>query len=121
MQNVLLIVAVGIAAVFVTGYSLKKLGRPFKTLPLTLHKLLGVGVFIYLAVTVVRLARAGSLNGLGWGLCLSAGALFLAALASGGWLAAAKGEARFAWTMHRILPRLAVIATIAWFFLLIRR
>lgn len=121
MQNVLLIVAAGIAAVFVTGYWLKKQGRPFKTLPLTLHKLLGVGVFIYLVVTVIRVNRAGLLNGIRWWLCLAAGALFLAALASGGWLGAAKGEARLAETMHRILPRLAVIATIAWFYLLIRR
>ena len=121
MQNVLLIVAAGVAAMFATGYWLKKQGRPFKALPLTLHKLLGVGLFIYLVVTVVRVNRVLSLGGLRWGLCLSAGVLFLAALASGGWLAAAKGEARFAWTMHRILPRLAVIATIAWFFLLIRR
>ncbi len=121
MKNVLLIVAAGIAALFATGYWLKKLGRPFKALPLTLHKLLGVGLFIYLAVTVVRINRAEPLSGLGWGLCLAAGALFLAALASGGWLSAAKGEARFAGTMHRVLPRLAVIATIVLFYLLVRR
>lgn len=121
MQNVLLIFAAGTAALFATGYRLKKLGRPFKALPLTRHKLLGVGVFIYLVVTVVRVNRAESLSGPEWGLCLAAGALFLAALASGGWLGAARKEARFAGTMHRILPRLAVIAAIALFYPLIRR
>ncbi len=92
MREILLIVGAGFMAVFATGYLLKKLGRPYKTLLLTLHKLLGVGVLIYLIVTVTRVNRIAALDGLEWGLCLVAGALFLAALASGGWLSSAKNE-----------------------------
>jgi hypothetical protein len=121
MKEIILIVGAGFVAVFATGYWLKKTGRPYKTLPLTLHKLLGVGVLIYLIVTVTRLNRAAALGGLEWGLCLAAGALFLAALVSGGWLSAVKDEPRFGLALHRLLPRLVVIATIACFYLLARR
>jgi succinate dehydrogenase/fumarate reductase cytochrome b subunit len=121
MKEVLLIVGAGFAAVFATGYWLKKQGRPYRALPLTLHKLLGVGILIYLIVTVVHLNRAAALGGLEWGLCLAAGALFLAALASGGWLSSVKEEPKLGLTLHRLLPRLVVIATLAFVYLLARR
>jgi len=121
MKEVLLIVGAGFVAVFATGYLLKKLERPYKTLPLTLHKLLGVGVLIYLIVTVTRMNRAAALGGLEWGLCLAAGALFLAALASGGWLSSVKEEPKLGLTLHRLLPRLVVVATLAFLYLLARR
>lgn len=121
MKEILLIVGAGFVAVFATGYWLKKMGRPYKALPLTLHKLLGVGVLIYLIVTVTRLNRALALGGLAWGLCLAAGALYLAALVSGGWLGAVKDEPKLGLALHRLLPRLVVIATLACLYLLVGR
>jgi hypothetical protein len=121
MRDILLIVGAGFVAVFATGYWLKKLGRPYKALPLTLHKLLGVGVLIYLIVTVTRANRAAALGGQEWGLCLAAGALFLATLASGGWLSSVKDEPKLGLTLHRLLPRLVVVATLAFLYLLARR
>lgn len=121
MKEILLIVGAGFVTVFATGYWLKKLGRPYKALPLTLHKLLGVGVLIYLIVSVTRVNRAAALGGFEWGLCLASGVLFLVALASGGWLSSVKEEPKLGLTLHRLLPRLVVIATLACLYLLARR
>jgi heme A synthase len=94
-----------------TGYILSRGGKPYGNLLVTVHKLLSLGVFVYLIVTIVRLQRLAPLSHIEWVVCLVCGFLFLVLIATGGLMSAMKNAPEFVHKIHQIVPYLVILAS----------
>lgn len=113
---------VGIALIFVviflSGYWLSRAGKPYSVLVLAVHKLIAVGLFVYLVVTLVRSHRADALNAATLGAGAVTGVFFVGLIATGGILSA-EGEAPvLVARVHQITPYLTALATAVTLYLL---
>jgi hypothetical protein len=88
---------------------------------LTLHKLISIALIAYLILNVMRIGRVAPLGQAAWIACIAAGVFFLLAVASGGWLSAAKTMPTVVQMLHKALSALTVLSSAAVFFLLFRR
>lgn len=106
----------GLAAVVlivVTGLRLTWTGRPFGTVPLALHKLITLGIFVSLGAILFRGGRAALYTPSDWAAIGLAGGLFLGAFVTGGIVIVADSpSSRIVWT-HRIGSWMALAAS-AW-------
>ena len=98
--------------IFLTGFWLMRMGRPVRTIPLTLHKLIGLGTAVYIGWNI---QQSGKLAGIG-GQVLSAtvltGSLFLVMILSGGWLSLEKpAPVAISW-VHKLVSLLTVLSTV---------
>lgn len=105
--------------IFASGFWLAGSGKPYHVILLTFHKLISVGLFVFLLLTILKNNRVKPL-GLGiFMLCLVAGLLFLAAIVSGGLLSMEKAMPSFVLYLHRITPFLSILGvTVLFFFIL---
>jgi hypothetical protein len=108
MAIVVFLSLLGYTAVLLSGFRLHKLGKPYRTLLLTLHKLVPVAMLVYLALTLRLMAP---LSLLAWIASLFAGFCFLLMIATGGWISAAKEPPQTVLVLHKILPYVTVLAT----------
>ena len=114
--------SVGIAAlflvIFLSGYGLHRSGKPYHTLLFSLHKLISLGVMVWLLVTATRAQRVEPLSALELSLVIAATVLFVATIASGGLVSLEKpAPVAIAW-VHKLLPYLtAASSAAAWVFL----
>lgn len=104
--------------IFVSGYWLSRSGKPYGTLLLTIHKLIAVGAFVFLVITMVRSGRAGALGTAGWVAGGVTGVLFLSLIATGGLLSSDLETPAVVSTLHKIAPYLTILSTAATLFLL---
>ena len=94
--------------VLLSGFRLHKLGKPYRTLLLTIHKLVPVAMLVYLALTIRLMAP---LSLLVWIATLFAGFCFLVMIASGSWISAAKEAPKAVLALHKILPYVTILAS----------
>jgi hypothetical protein len=80
---------------------------------LTVHKLIALGLIALVAVTVNRLRRDAGISGLTLGAVIATGALFLAAIASGGLLSTDKPPHPAVRILHQATPYLSALLTAA--------
>lgn len=100
--------------IFMAGYWLRWSGKPYGTLLLNVHKLLALGVSIYLAIKIFRLNEVGALTGnqLFWG--LTSGVLLLVSGLIGGVVSLDRPVPRIFGWLHNILP-FAVVGALSMF------
>lgn len=116
----LLIAGLGFFVILLSGYALRRTGQPFPATILTAHKLVTVATIAFLVKTVLEavklapLAQAERIAG------IAAGAFFLLAIASGGWLSAVKEMPAFVRAGHLILSLLTVLSSAVFLYLLYR-
>ena len=117
----LLIVGLGFVVICLTGFALRRTGQPFPTVILAVHKLVTVATIAFLAKIVLGMTRLAPLGRAEWILCIAAGAFFLLAIASGGWLSAVKEMPAMVRVLHLVLPFLTGLSSAAFLYLLFRR
>jgi len=115
MQIKLLIAGLGFVVIFLTGYGLRRMGQPFPVVILTAHKLIMVATIAFLVKTVLGMTQLAPLGQAEWIAGIAASAFFLLAIASGGWLSAAKSMPARVRVLHLILPFLTVLSSAAFF------
>jgi hypothetical protein len=103
-----------------TGLWLRHSGKPYGTLLFTAHKLIGFGLFVFLAINVYRVNQATPLSALELTACMIAGLFFLATIVTGGLVSIDKAMPGFVSLSHKLLPYLTVLSTVASLFLLLR-
>ncbi len=109
------------ATIFITGRRLRGIPKARNAVVLLAHKVLSLGAVALLAVTA---QRANAETGLGRGVLAAvagAGLLFVATMATGGWMSARETMPRAARLLHRSLALLTVLATALALYLLLAR
>ena len=98
-------------AIFVSGFWVSRLGRPFNVLLLTIHKLVSLAAIVLLGFTVYRVTWDATLNVVDWLAVAVSGLFFLGTMATGALLSADKLAQAMVLTLHRITPFLTVLST----------
>lgn len=104
---------------FVLGYRLTGAGRPYSTGLLTLHKLASLGALAVIALILWQGRDTIPVRGLEIGVIGMTGLFFLAAIVSGGWLSAKASPNAAMLLVHKFVPYLALLASIALLYLFI--
>ena len=117
------IVGAGVAflLIFASGFLMSSAGYPPDTLIFTVHKLVGVALLAFLAVTGYRKQRSGNMNALELTITALAFVSFVATIVAGGLLSIESTRSALAQSLHQILPFLTVPLTIASIYVLARR
>ncbi len=117
----LLIAGLGFIVIFLTGFGLRRLGQPFPAVILTVHKLVTVAMIVFLVKTVPGLTKLTLPGQAEWIAAIAAGAFFLLAIVSGGWLSAVKSMPAWVRALHLMMSFFTVISTAAFLYLMYRR
>ena len=106
--------------ILLSGFWVSRSGKPYSTSIFTVHKLIGLGIGIYLIRMVYLTHRAAPLNGTQWAAIVVTVLLFVIAVAAGGLLsvlaegglqnmgAAAQKAIEL---LHKIFPYVIVVST----------
>lgn len=121
MEKKFIIVGVFFVFIILTGLWLGRTGKPINVLLLTAHKLISVGIIVFLGISVYRINQATPLNTLEIVVCMVTLLFFLALLATGGMLSAAKTTNAIVLIIHKICPILVVISTVITIYLVMGR
>lgn len=97
--------------IFGTGYWLARLGKPYSVLIQTVHKLIAVGVFVYLVYFSIQLNRETPLVSRQIAALAAAGIFFIAMIATGGMLATENDFPGLVLRIHKIAPYLTAVST----------
>lgn len=100
-------------AIFLFGYCLNRSGKPYRTLPITLHKLIALAAAVYLVVNLVRMNRAAPLSILEIATALLAAVCFAGTAATGVMLSINKTWPEIVPALHQVTPYLALFSTAA--------
>jgi hypothetical protein len=98
--------------IFLSGYLLSHLGKPYNMLIITIHKLLGLAIGIYLGVSLHRSSQSAELNTLGLIVIVATIASFLVMVTSGSLLSAERAFPPAITSLHRAFPYLTVLITV---------
>ncbi len=107
--------------IFSSGYWLHHSGKPYGAILFNVHKLIGFGVFVLLAVRIYQLTQAAPLSTMEWTTCVFAGFFFLATIVFGGLVSIDKPMPAAVSLMHKLLPYLTVLSTTLSLYLLLRQ
>jgi hypothetical protein len=111
MYSKLINVAIFFILIFIFGYWLGRMGKPYSGLILTIHKVIGLAIGVYLASSVYRLYQADQLSLVGVASVVTTVIFFIGLVATGGLLSAGKTVPVIVSKMHRFFPYLAVAST----------
>lgn len=103
-----------------SGLWLKHAGKPYSLILFNLHKLIGLGVFVFLAINVYRLNQSAQLSTAELTACVVAGLFFVATIISGGLASIDMPIPGFLRMTHKILPYLTVLFTAASLYFLLK-
>jgi hypothetical protein len=107
--------------ILISGFWLSRIGRPYSTLILTIHKLIGLAAGGYLIITVYRGYQASPPSIL---VVITTGftvLLFLGLIATGGLISAHKSIPGFISAVHSLFPYLTVLSTAVMLYVLYNR
>lgn len=107
--------------VFISGFWLARTGRPFRGLPMNLHKFGALVALVLLVMLVVHANRGAHPGESDWIVCGISGVTVLAAIVSGGVVAAQDPVPAAAMATHRIASAVAAILSGAAMWLLWNR
>jgi hypothetical protein len=97
--------------IFLSGFWVSQLGKPYPTLAFSIHKLVGVATAIFLAITVYRIHQAAPLSPVEMAASVVTVLFFAATIVAGGLLSIGTPMPAAVLTMHQIMPFLTVIST----------
>jgi hypothetical protein len=97
--------------IFLTGFLLSRIGRPYSNGTLTVHKLLGLTSLALFVLTAIRILRTGLQH-----TEIIPGAIltvlfFLGLIVTGGLVSALPAPPKIASAIHKIFPYLTVLST----------
>jgi hypothetical protein len=107
--------------IFLSGFWLSHLGKPYPTIVFSIHKLIGVATAIFLVITVYRIHQAAPLSPVE----ITAGVVtvlfFAGTIVAGGLLSIDKSMPAAVLTMHQVAPFLTMLSTAATLYLVLSR
>lgn len=92
--------------IFITGFWLSRSGKPYPGIVFTLHKLITLGIIIYLSVRLYQANQSAPLRGEQAAAIALMAACFLVMLVTGGLLSVDKALPAVVHHLHQILPYL---------------
>ena len=107
--------------IMITGFVLSRTGRPYGTGIFTLHKLIGLAVFIFLMLSLYRWDVLTTPNGITFMVALITCLFFIGVIVTGGIISAAQSVSPLVTLLHKILPWLTVGMTAVTFYLVARQ
>ncbi len=118
--NVLRIVitAVLFIIIFVLGYVLTRMGKPYNTILVNAHKLVSLGAAVYLGIVVYQLHKTASFTSLQIAFLALTGVCVLGLFATGALLSIDKSMPSFVKYLHHIAPYLLLVSTGVSYYLL---
>lgn len=96
--------------ILATGFWVKRLGKPYPTLVLNIHKLIALGAVVYLAITAARISKADPLTTAQVASLVLSAVLFVGTIVSGGLASIDKPMAVIPLKIHRVSPYLTLLA-----------
>jgi heme A synthase len=102
-----------------SGFWLSRRGKPYNIILSSVHKLISLAVLVYFIIFVFQTNRSIPLNPPEIAASVVTVLLFIALITTGGILSAVKTIPHAIQMIHRILPYLAIISTVATFYLLL--
>lgn len=111
MQLNLLSAGLFILLIILSGFWLSRMGKPYNMLSITIHKLIGLAVGIYLVLTVYRIYQAAMLSPTEIIAIVIAVLFFIGLVATGGLLSAEKPVPLSVSMIHKLFPYLTVLST----------
>ena len=120
-QSKIIVTALFFLFIFLSGYWLMRLKKPYNGLKLNLHKFLSLGVVAYLIVLLIDVNRSAALLPYEILFGVISAVFFLILVISGGLLSALKETPAFILVTHRVLPYLTIASTAGLFYFLLNR
>jgi len=102
------------------GLWLSHSGKPYNLALFNLHKLIGFGLFVFLAINVYRVNQATPLNALQLAACLLTALFFVVTIVTGGLVSLPKAMPVIVSLSHKLLPYLTMLSTAVSIYLLLR-
>jgi hypothetical protein len=118
MGSTFIIAGLSFILIFTSGTWLNRTGKPYSMLVITVHKLIGLAVGVYLVMTIYRVHQASSISPLGIAAIVGTTLLFIGLVATGSLLSTEKSMPTAVSFTHKLLPYLIVISTFATIYLL---
>ena len=109
-----------LVVIFLSGLWVSRLGKPYSTLPFTIHKLAGLAVGVLLAVIVYQSHKVAPLGAAGIAAIVVTVLCFIGIVVAGGFLSIAKEAPAVVLRLHQIIPVLTVVSTAGMLYLLLR-
>lgn len=103
-----------------SGFWLSRSGKPYSFVLFNIHKLMGFGLFVFLANNVFRVNQTTPFSAQQLAACLIAAVSFVATIATGGLVSIPHQTAILVSLSHKLLPYLTVLATSMSIYLLLR-
>lgn len=116
----IVVVSLAFVLIFLSGLWLSRSGKPYSTLIFTVHKLVGLGLGVFLAALVYQANQAASLGGLEIAAIAITVLLFIGTVAAGGRLSIDRPAPAVVGTLHLVVPVLTVLSTGGTLYLLLR-
>lgn len=107
--------------IFASGYWLHHSGKPYGAILFNVHKLIGFGMFVFLAIKIYQFNQATPLSTMEWMVSLAAGLFFVATIVFGGLVSIDKPMPAAVSLMHKLLPYLTALSTVTGLYLLLGR
>ena len=114
-------VVVGFLIVFITGFLLSRSGSPYGSALLNVHKLVAVGLLVFVVWSTFATNKAAPLGGLEWVVVSLAILVFIAIIASGGVVSAMESPPAAVGLLHKVAPYASLLLTAAWMVQLLKR
>jgi hypothetical protein len=105
---------------FLSGFRLTKTGKPYQAFLLTIHKLISLGILIFIIINIFNTQKDGNLTATLLTSGIITGILFLLTIVSGGMVSFEKPMPVIFTKIHHTLPYLNLISSIITLFLLSR-
>ena len=106
--------------IFLSGLWVRGSGKPYSTLPFTIHKLAGLAAGILLAVIVYQAHQVAPLGLLEIAAIVVTVLCFVGTVAAGGLLSIDKPMPAIVLKLHQVIPVLTVLSTAGTLYLLLR-
>lgn len=105
--------------IYVSGYSLNRTGKPYKTITFNTHKLISLVLIAFLIIKIYNIKQIYELSSLEWIMSVITGILFLIGIISGGFMSIDKSLSETVLTIHKVTSFLTVFATAVLLYLLL--
>jgi hypothetical protein len=106
--------------IFLSGLWVSRLGKPYNTLAITIHKLVGLATGVLLGVIVYQTHRVAPLGLLEIAAIVLTVLCFVGTVAPGALLSIDKQAPAIVLRLHQFLPALTVLSTAGTLYLLLR-
>jgi hypothetical protein len=111
MNAKLIIVGILFSVIFISGFVLRGMARPYSSGALNLHKLLGLAALVFFVVTVCQIARTSSASASTIAAAVLTVLVFLGLIVTGGLVSALPAPPKLASAVHKIFPYLTVLSS----------